>query len=300
MSADRRSFLKGLTRTAAGAAGLLALPAALQPARLVAAPLEKVKQLGVLRVGLYADNRPWSWDAGGSPAGIDADLARALAERLGLRADIALFLAGEDLSDDLRNVVWRGGLLGFQACDVMLHVPFDRQLMAQEDNVVFLAPYYRESFAAVCGPGIEDCEAPPVRFKGRRLAAELDSIPDFYLLGSFGGVLARDIVHLPTGYGAVAAVGRGEADAAIATSAQIEAAVADLPDAAIRRRKGFLPAMMSPGWDIGIAVKENSRTLGFALEEEMMAMTADGRMKDIFARHGVQWRPALATQPSGA
>jgi len=269
--------------------------ASLRPAALWAAPLEKVKALGALRVGLYADNRPWSWEDGGKPAGIDVDLAHALAEKLGVRADIALFTADEDLSDDLRNVIWRGGLLGFQACDVMLHVPFDRQLMAREDNVTFLAPYYRESFGAACGEAA-DCEAMPVRWKGKRIAAELDSIPDFYLLGHAGGALSKDVIHVPTGYEAVMAVGKGEADAAVASTAQIEAALHDAPDAGILRRKGFLPAMLSPGWDIGIAVKENSRNLGFAIEEQFAAMAKDGRMKAIFAKYGVEWKPALASQ----
>ncbi|MEZ0133617.1 substrate-binding periplasmic protein [Novosphingobium sp. NRRL B-2648] len=269
--------------------------ASLRPAALWAAPLEKVKALGALRVGLYADNRPWSWEDGGKPAGIDVDLAHALAEKLGVRADIALFTADEDLSDDLRNVIWRGGLLGFQPCDVMLHVPFDRQLMAREDNVTFLAPYYRESFGAACGEAA-DCEAMPVRWKGKRIAAELDSIPDFYLLGHAGGALSKDVIHVPTGYEAVMAVGKGEADAAVASTAQIEAALHDAPDAGILRRKGFLPAMLSPGWDIGIAVKENSRNLGFAIEEQFAAMAKDGRMKAIFAKYGVEWKPALASQ----
>lgn len=284
---DRRSLIKGL-----GAVGALA---SLRPASLLAAPLEKVKALGALRVGLYADNRPWSWEEKGKPAGIDVDLAHALAEKLGVRADIALFTADEDLSDDLRNVIWRGGLLGFQPCDVMLHVPFDRQLMAREDNVTFLAPYYRESFGAACGEAA-DCEAMPVRWKGKRIAAELDSIPDFYLLGYAGGALSKDVVHVPTGYEAVMAVGKGEADAAVASTAQIEAALHDAPDAGIARRKGFLPAMLSPGWDIGIAVKENSRNLGFAIEEQFAAMAKDGRMKAIFAKYGVEWKPALASQ----
>lgn len=286
---DRRSLLRGL-----GAVGALA---SLRPAALWAAPLEKVKALGALRVGLYADNRPWSWEDGGKPAGIDVDLAHALAEKLGVRADIALFTADEDLSDDLRNVIWRGGLLGFQPCDVMLHVPFDRQLMAREDNVTFLAPYYRESFGAACGEAA-DCEAMPVRWKGKRIAAELDSIPDFFLLGHAGGALSKDVVHVPTGYEAVMAVGKGEADAAVASTAQIEAALHDAPDAGILRRKGFLPAMLSPGWDIGVAVKENSRNLGFAIEGQFAAMAKDGRMKAIFARYGVEWKPALASQTS--
>ncbi|MEO0031577.1 MAG: hypothetical protein RIS94_1335 [Pseudomonadota bacterium] len=287
MRAARRAFLAGLAATTA---------ATVLPPMASAAPLEKVKSLGVLRVGLYADNRPWSWDAGGTPAGIDVDMAHAFAEALGVRADIQLFLAGEDIGDDLRNVVWRGGLLGFQPCDVMLHVPFDRQLIQQEDNVVFLAPYYRETFGAACSREGGNCEAMPAAFKGHPIGAELASIPDFYLLGHAGGVLMKDLVHYPSGYAAAASVADGRSDFVVATTAQIQAVVADFPDAGVQVRKSALPLMMSPGWDIGIAVKENARNLGLALEELTEAMIADGRMKQIFARHGVAWKPALAAQ----
>lgn len=299
MTGNRRSFLKGLASATVGAAGALSLIGALRPSPLLAAPLEKVKATGVLRVGLYTDNRPWSWLQDGKPIGIDVDIAKALADQLGVRAEIALFTAGEDISDDLRNAVWRGGLLGFQPCDVMLHVPFDRQLMQQEDNVVFLAPYYRESFGAACARDAGTCEAMPAAFKGRPVAAELASIPDFYLLGHAGGALAKDLIHVPTGYDAITALAEGRAQFAVATRAQIESARADHPDSGITARKGPLPLMLSPGWDVGIAVKENSRNLGFVLEEAIDAMIADGRMKTIFSGYSVTWQAALAAQPHG-
>lgn len=287
MSANRRSFLAGMSAAVAA----LALPSTIR-----AAPLEKVKDLGVLRVGLYADNQPWSWDNDGKIAGIDADIARSLASALGVRADIQLFTADEDISSDLRNVIWRGGLLGFQPCDVMLHAPFDRTIMQREDKCVFLSPYYRETFGAACSREGGNCEALPASFKGRPIAAELASIPDFYLLGVAGGVLARDLIHMPNGYGAAAALTDGSADFSVATTAQIQAVVADHPTAGITVRKGPLPMMLSPGWDIGIAVKENSRSLGFALDSVIEKMIADGQMAAHFAQHGVTWRPALAAQ----
>lgn len=287
MAIGRRAFIGGL----AGMAGSLALPHATS-----AAPLAKVRELGVLRVGLYANNRPWSWEEGGKVMGIDADIARAVAESLGVRADLALFPADEEVSDDLRNVVWRGGLLGFRKCDVMMHVPFNRDFAAQEDMVVILAPYYHESFGAACTAGLPECEGLPTEFRGKRLAAEIDSIPDFYLIGSFGGILRPDVTHYTTGYEAVAAVKDGRADLAVATDAQIESALAHAPGADARRRNGPLPAMLSPGWDIGIAVDERSRSLGFTMEEEMDAMIASGRMAEVFARYGVSWRAAQATQ----
>lgn len=287
MAATRRTIL-------AGALGGLCALALARP--LGAAPLAKVRELGVLRVGLYADNRPWSWDEGGVPSGIDVDLARAIAEALGVRADIALFPADEDISDDLRNVVWRGGVLGFQRCDLMLHVPFDMQLAAKENDVVFVAPYYREEFTALCTGRTKDCDMPPQRFVGSKVGAEIDSIPDFYLVGGFGGILRGDVEHYPTGFAAASAVHDGEIEMAVATRAQIEASIAAHPDSRAKRRASPLPMLPSSGWDIGMAVREDSRTLGFAVEDIVSAMTADGRMAALFGRHGVTWQGAEAAR----
>jgi ABC-type amino acid transport substrate-binding protein len=287
----RRGFLAGMI--GAGCAVALSGP-------LGAAPLAKVRELGILRVGLYADNRPWSWDQGGGrPAGIDVDLAAAIAEQLGVKAEIALFTADEELSDDLRNVIWRGGLLGFRRCDLMLHVPFDMQLTAREDQVVFVAPYYREEFTALCSSQTKDCDQPPQRFVGSKVAAELDSIPDFYLVGGFGGILRGDVEHFPTGYEAAAAVHDGSAEMAVATRAQIESSLAQRTESGAKLRRSPLPMMPSQGWDIGMAVREDSRTLGFAVEDIVARMTAEGRMTALFARHGVTWRQATATQTAG-
>lgn len=291
MADTRRGFLAG----ALGACCALAWPGP-----LAAAPLAKVRELGILRVGLYADNRPWSWDkGGGQPAGIDVDLAIAVADALGVKPEIALFPADEDLSDDLRNVIWRGGLLGFRRCDLMLHVPFDMALSAKEDQVVFVAPYYREEFTALCSAQTRDCDMPPQRFVGSKVGAELDSIPDFYLVGGFGGVLRGDVEHFTTGYDAAAAVQDGTVEMSVATRAQIEAAMKARPGSGAKLRKSPLPLMPSSGWDIGMAVREDSRSLGFAVEEIVAAMAADGRMVALFSGHGVTWQAADATRAVG-
>jgi ABC-type amino acid transport substrate-binding protein len=280
---------RGLLLGAAATAGLALLPALAE-----AAPLAKVKALGVLRVAVYKDNRPWSWTEAGKVHGIDADLARAIADKLGVRVDLAEIAADESVDDDLRNAVWKGGLLGFMPADLMLHIPFDRTFASRNDQVAIIAPYYRESFQFACAPGALDCEAPPTQWRGKRLAAELDSIPDFYLIGAFGGILAKDVTHYMSGAEAVAAVTGGKADAVLASRAQIEAGLSAAGGHPLDRRKMPLPAFTSPGWDIGMAVKENSRTLGDAVEEIMAAMATSGELKAIFAAHGVTYAPALA------
>lgn len=280
----RRELLLGM-----GASALLA-----GAGPLAAAPLARVRELGVLRVAVYKDNRPWSWRREGVLSGIDVDIANAIAKALGVRADMAELMADESADDDLRNGVWKGGLLGFQPADLMLHVPFDRTFAARNDRVAIVAPYYRESYGLACDSRAADCEAPPVRYRGKRIAAELDSIPDFYLLGSFGGVLAKDVRHYMTGTDAVQALVSGEADIAVASQAQIETVLHAAPAPHIRHRTAPLPAMLSPGWDIGMAVKENSRSLGDAVEETLAGMMKSGQLAEIFAHHGVRYRPASA------
>ncbi|WP_253341719.1 ABC transporter substrate-binding protein [Sphingobium sp. OAS761] len=259
-----------------------------------AAPLAKVKDLGVLRVAVYKDNRPWSWEKKGELIGIDVDLAQLLAKKLGVRADIAQITADEGVEDDLRNAVWKGGLLGFMPADIMLHVPFDRAFMARVDRCAFVAPYYRESFQFAGKRDEIDCDAPPVQWTGRKLAAELDSIPDFYLIGLSGGALARDVTHYPTGAQAVTAMLDGKAAGVLASRAQIEAVLHDRAAADIDRRKMPLPAFASSGWDIGMAVKENSRTLGDAVETIMADAATSGELAALFAAHGVTYVKASA------
>lgn len=284
---DRRAFLHGAA-VAALTASAFGTPAAL------AAPLGKVKELGVLRVAVYKDNRPWSWRKDGKLVGIDVDLANAIAKKLGVRADIAELMADESADDDLRNGVWKGGLLGFQPADLMLHVPFDRIFAARNDQVAIIAPYYRESFQFAAAKGALDVNAPPNQYRGKKLAVELDSIPDFYLIGSFGGILAKDVVHFPMGTDAVTAVTEGKADGVLASRAQIEAVIHDTKATNIVRRTGPLPAFTSAGWDIGMAVKENSRNLGDAVEAILDGLTKSGELKAIFNSHGVAYTPAIA------
>lgn len=285
---SRRGLLAGIGATAV--AGFLTPP-------LRAAPLAKIKALGSMRVSVYRDFAPWAFSATpGNPKGIDVDLGKLIAAKIGVRAEVIEYLADETADDDLRNMVWRGSLLGQAPGDVMMHAPYDRIFGQRNDRAVLVAPYYRESFAMVCNRETTDCEVAPPALKGKRLIAELDSIPDFYLSGSFGGVLRSDVKHKMSGADAVAAVIAGDADAAMATRAQVEAMLAKQPAGGRGvLRKGPLPAMTSPGWNVGMAVKDDSRDLGDAIERIIEDVTKSGELPELFAQHGVQHRPPVLT-----
>ena len=282
MSLSRRSLIRG---TAAAAV--------LGPSVLRAAPLDKVTAKGTLRIAVYQDFEPWAWRVDGKLTGIDVDLGAALAAALNVKPDYWDFPAGEDMETDLRNVVWRGPLTGGQVADVLMHMPTDRTYARKIDRVVVGAPYYREQFAMACGRSL-DCEVPPPQFHGHTLAAETDSVPDMYLMGSFGGVLRSDVIHRKSGMGALDAVRAGEAEGAMATRAEVEHAIGKGGDV-LKLRRGPLPAMTSPGWDIGLAVKDDSHDLADKLEAVMATMVKDGRLAAIFARYGVTWRPPVSS-----
>ncbi|WP_338505065.1 transporter substrate-binding domain-containing protein [Sphingomonas kaistensis] len=267
-------------------AGGLAAASTLSVSTAFAAPLRKVRETGVLKVAVYRDFAPWSWKEGEAFTGIDVDLGKALAARLGLKAEIMDFMADESADDDLRNMIWRGSLIGGGVADIMLHVPYDPQFAKQNDRVAIVAPYYREGFALACSREV-DCEVPPPQFKGKRLAAELDSIPDFYLTGSFGGVLRGDVRHEMSAKAALDLIPADKADVVMASRAQVEFAMAQPSGKSFIPRKGPLPALPSAGWDVGIAVRDDSRDLGDAVEELIVAMRADRSLDPIFARYGV-------------
>lgn len=279
---SRRSVLAGL----GVAATLPAFP-------LRAMSLEKVRAQGVLNIGVYRDFEPWAWYEDGKHIGIDVELGTAIAAKIGVRAQIRDYLAGEDVDEDLRTIVWKGPATGGTLSDVMMHVPYDRTFALRNDRAVIVAPYYREGFALACGTDV-DCEVPPPQFKGKKLVAELDSIPDFYLSGSFGGVLRGDVTHVPSGMAALNEVRDGKRDVAMATRAQIEHALS-LGQDKLFARKGPLPALSSPGWDIALAVKDDSRDLGDHIEGIVADMTKEGAIDAILKKYGVTPRAPLAS-----
>jgi hypothetical protein len=78
------------------------------------------------------------------------------------------------------------------------------------------------------------------------------------------------------GFDAAAALAQGKADGVLASKAQVESALAAAKPANIALRSMPLPGFASPGWDIGMAVKENSRNLGDAIEGCWMAWSNPG------------------------
>jgi len=77
-----------------------------------ARPLDEVKEAGELRVIVYTDAKPFSWEDGDKVVGINADLGRAIAKQLGVKPKIIARGAGEEVDDDIRSNIWQGPRTG--------------------------------------------------------------------------------------------------------------------------------------------------------------------------------------------
>ena len=86
---------------------------------------------------------------------------------------------------------------------------------------------------------------------------------------------------------------RRHADVAMASRAQIEHALHG-GSKTVKVRKGPLPALPSPGWDVGMAVKDDSRDLADALDTMIAGFRTDNTLEAIFARYGVSPRTPLS------
>ncbi len=263
-----------------GAAALGALPGMLS-----ATPLDKVKARGALVVGLYKEMPPFN--AGG--AGIDVELGRALAEALGLKFSPLPFSAGENMDDDLRNMVWRGHYLGFGPADVLLHVPVDRPLMQANPQVAIFGPYWRERVAIARRiervPSLDSL----AQLAGTPVAVPGQSLAGWLLIGAEGGALRDSLqTHWADGVEAAQALRRGEVPVAAGLLSELQSVLRGDARFAIEP----LPAPRAPkdGWAVGMAVKKDAGELAQALKGALDQLAAGGRLAEIFAQGNLAWR----------
>ena len=246
--------------------------------------LGEIQKRGILKVALYKNYPPFSNDNKGA----DADLAAALAAKLGVKLSVLWFDAGENMEDDLRNMVWKGHYLGYGPADVLMHAPIDRAYMAKNDKVKFFAPYHRERYAVARNieqiallENFDAFEKLPLGIEGDTLAAKV------MLTANDGRI--RDMVRpFKTAYEAIAALKAGTVSGVIAQQGELEAGLAgdkrfaiDLPpDQVMKMRQ----------WPMGLAVKAESVDLEKALQQAMKDLTDDGSVSKIMAKNGIVYR----------
>jgi ABC-type amino acid transport substrate-binding protein len=268
---------------------LLALCATAAVAQTDLEDLARVRAKGILTVAVYKDNAPFSSGKIGEMVGLDISIAQALARQMKLGLALLPFDAGENMGDDLRNMVWRGHYLGYGPADVMLGVPVDKYLAQQNRQVVIFSPYMRQVPALMRDvKAIAKFDAPD-DLKGHKLAAERGTGTASALIGQQNGQLSSQVALFSSGVDAATEVLQGRADAAYVLRSQGESALS-----ADKTRPGqfvidnlTLPGLPDSGWPIGLAVKTSNKDLGQALQAAMKDLRESGELLAIFARHGL-------------
>ncbi len=266
----------------------LALVAFAGPPAAGARPLDEVSQSGYLIVAIYRDFEPFSFEEKGELEGIDVEVGKALAKALKVKPRFMKLQADENIDDDLRNAVWKGHYLGGGVADVMMHVPVDQEVQLRNDLVVIFGRYFTEGMAVAADPTKVRNVVTLAPFLDEKIGAEIDTLASFYLASAFGGRLRDNIVSYISVAKAAEGLKKREIAGLLAIRSQADwaASVAGPP---IEVVQPSMPGLVVRSWNVGVAVKENSRDLGYAIGDELTRLRKSGELAKIFAKFGVKY-----------
>ncbi len=251
---------------------------------IVGKELDQIIEQGHMLFAVYEDYPPYSWEVGGRARGVDVDIARLIAEDLGVEARFNFVAAGENLDADLRNNIWKGALIGGRVANVMMRVPYDSAFKCRVEQVVFSGQYAGESIAIAYAKSEYLDEKPvPAYFRFDLVGVENDSISDFYLSGFVGGQLRANIRRYPSTGAAMAALDAGEVKAVMGPLAELEHGLTENTAVHQPPLAGFAVSR----WTLGVAVNFRYRPLAYAVDDAIFAALQDGRIDAIYSSYGL-------------
>lgn len=265
---------------------ILALPVFATAVR--ARPLDEVLASKTLSAVVYLDDAPFSWDDNGTAKGIDVDIAKAVARELGVAAQILIRPHGEKVDDDLRANVWRGPLTGGGVGDIMMHVPQDREFALRNKEAVLGNPYFQERVVVAIHPDITGENPTFDVFKTNKIGVQLATVADYFLMTYQDGALIENVVHHVRPQDGAKEFANKETSAIMGVRSNIEA---------LLKEQGIKPVIVEPNmdgivrsdWVVGMAWKENSRDLGYAIEAALEKIKKSGELAKIFETYGVTY-----------
>ena len=249
--------------------------------------LARIRARGTLIVAVYNVMPPFHVDG----ARIDARIAEQLAHELGVKLQLMPFNAGENMEDDLRNMVWKGHYLGFGPADVLLHVPVDKPLMDSQKQVLIFAPYCRETVALAHHVGSVPQLEGMADLKNLKVAVAGQTLAGWLLIGADGGAYREQLLtRMEDGTAAARLLLSEEVAVAAGNASELHSVLKGSP----QYRVVPMPMPRTPraGWAVGMALKRNATDLARALQSAVNNMTKDDRMAKIFAAHHVPWTAA--------
>lgn len=251
---------------------------------------DAIMERGYIEIGVYEDFAPYSWrDTSGQLVGVDVALARLIADELGVDLRLIDLPADEDVDTDLRNYIWRGHYMGRRIVNVLMRVPYNRELDYRNELAALTGRYAQERIAIAYRVSEYPDEPPwPGSFTVKTVAVENHSLADFYLTGLQQGALIRNMTRRRSLPEAIDLLRAGEVSAVMGIRARLEHYLRDDPDFAVE--SGPLPGLSIGSWPIGIATAfYTARMLSYEVDDILTAAVRDGRVAAIYREHGLTW-----------
>lgn len=248
--------------------------------------MDTIIDRGFMEFAVYEEFAPYSWEEAGQPRGVDIEIARLIAETIGVEARFKFVRADENLEADLRNWIWKGPTVGGAVANVMMHVPYNSDFACRVEQVVFTGQYYKEGIAIAYDEAFYEGEQPTAPyFRFDPVGVENDTIADFYLTNLLGAGASAMIHRFPDISDALAAIPTGEVRAAMGPLARLEHFAAE----GTAVHKPPLVNFAVGDWTIGLAVHMSYRPLAYAVDDAIMAGIEDGRIAQIFSDYGLTY-----------
>ncbi|GJE41812.1 hypothetical protein AEGHOMDF_0978 [Methylobacterium soli] len=175
----------------------------------------------------------------------------------------------------------------------MLNVPHDRDLALRNEQIFLTNPYFDQHLAFAYRKGKLEGVDTLADLEGQPVALEGASASDLMLLTAEGGRYRQGLRHFRAFDEAAKAYLAGEATILAGTRAHIEAA---LKAAGASPEENpvveiAVPGLVKTRWEIGGAVRTDSRDLAYAVGDAIAALIAEGRLAAICAAYGVGFTP---------
>ena len=269
---------------------------------LQARSLDEIKESKNIIIAIYENFPPYSYIENNEPKGIDIDLGKKIAKKLGVEPIWYWTGSDENLEDDLRNVIWKGHIIHKTKADIMLRIPYDYEFIRQKDKttgelsnnlVVMKAAYHSENWV-IASDKEKIPEIPTLGiFQYHTIAVELDTLPDAHLTSSFRGKLRQNVKHYMSIVDAIEDLKNKKIDAVAGLKSQLDYFL----DFKENQDKYFMSEKIDYAkstWDIGIAVRHDFRALGYEVEAIIDELYTSGSIKSIFNKYKVTYKKPLS------
>jgi ABC-type amino acid transport substrate-binding protein len=268
-----------------------AIPNRSDTRNIVGQDFDTILERGFLTFAVYEDFAPYSWMSGEEAKGIDIEIAKVIAEEIGVEAKFNFYSADENVDADFRNQVWRGPLINGEVSNIMMHAPYNKDLQCRNEFVVLGGQYYNETLATAYWKEAFPDGAPTTPFyRFHKVGVENDTVSDFYLTNFSGGMLRKNVLHYPDHQSAFDDLMKREIDAVMGVKGKLEHL--DKEDDAEDKVAVGTPPLINFSlneWTIGIAVNFRYRELYYSADGTIEDMVKDGRMQKIFEKFEVSY-----------